>query len=670
MKNTKSYTSLLSLILYIVIGLTFCEAQFLVKASNTTDERNFKWYEASDATTVLGTDPFYEVKGPGVYFATFDGTLCGTNATGYFVVTDCNNPNNNVSLDITNSVAASSTVNWIPSIQGDQRTAAVVATETVVEYIPVVTKANNNFQLPTFTVVCMYEAADLVDDIISVDEDKSVIVPIYDNDNLVPTVGSLSVTNGANGTVTIDENGTPNDPTDDIVTYTPAPNFNGTDSFDYIVCNTLGACSQATVTVEVLPILDALDDMVIIDVNEVKIIDDWAANDNDLPLMGTITILQQPTNATVVINDNGTPNNPSDDTFTFTPDADFEGTVTFSYEICDDKGNCSEAEFTVLVGISGTAIDLDGDGILNNFEDLNLDNDNDPATNPTDTDEDGIPDYLDTDSDNDGILDLIEAQSTEEYRGPSNLDENSNGIDDAFERNGLIGLFPVDTDGDNLPDYLDTDSDNDGVSDFIEAYDQDQDGLADVALSGIDDNQNGLDDVFEGRLEIAIGDASYSPLAALPNTDGDGESNYRDTDDDNDNILTIDEDVNQDGNYANDDSNGNGIPDYLDAVFGDDDIEVYNVITPNGDGVHDLLRIGKLEKYAKNSVNIYNRWGVLVFATKAYNTNGNVFDGTSSGRATFKKDNQLPVGTYFYIITYEVSEGNTKSKTGYLYINR
>lgn len=49
-------------------------------------------------------------------------------------------------------------------------------------------------------------------------------------------------------------------------------------------------------------------------------------------------------------------------------------------------------------------------------------------------------------------------------------------------------------------------------------------------------------------------------------TDGDGTPNYLDADDDNDGILTINEDINNDGDPTNDDSNGNGIPNYLDAT--------------------------------------------------------------------------------------------------------
>jgi hypothetical protein len=77
-----------------------------------------------------------------------------------------------------------------------------------------------------------------------------------------------------------------------------------------------------------------------------------------------------------------------------------------------------------------------------------------------------------------------------------------------------------------------------------------------------------------------------------------------------------------------------------------------------------------LENYPVNTIRIYNRWGVLVYTTNAYNTQGNFFDGTSEGRVTVQVDNKLPVGTYFYILDYEDATGNTKSLSGYLYLNR
>jgi gliding motility-associated-like protein len=86
--------------------------------------------------------------------------------------------------------------------------------------------------------------------------------------------------------------------------------------------------------------------------------------------------------------------------------------------------------------------------------------------------------------------------------------------------------------------------------------------------------------------------------------------------------------------------------------------------------VHDVLQISGLENFPNNSLRIYNRWGVLVYTTNAYNTEGNVFDGTSKGRVTIDADNKLPVGTYFYILDYEEQNGTMKSLSGYIYINR
>lgn len=673
MKFSNTYKFLFLSIVFTLLGTTVANAQFLLRAPDSGDESNYRWFEASDTGTVLGTDSFYEATQPGVYFATYDGTICGSNATGYFILTNCNAPDNQVTLDITANVQGSATVSWNDAtLSGTNPT--VDATTTVERYVATITKAGNSIELPRFTVVCLSQAATLVDDAIAVNEDESVDIPIFDNDSDLPNVGTLTTTSPSNGTVSINDNGTPNDPTDDIVTYTPDPDFNGTDSFDYTVCNSSGDCSTANVTVDVLPIVDAFDDSV--STQEDTPVDiDILANDNDLPTLGTLTTTN-PFNGTVVINDGGTPNDPSDDFVTYTPDTGFVGTDSFEYTICDDSGNCETATVTIIVTpVATTELDSDNDGIADSFEDLNLDGDNDPSTNATDTDGDGIPDYLDIDSDDDGIPDNIEAQPTIGYIPPSGVDANDNGIDDAYENNGNLGLIPIDTDGDGIPDYVDDDSDDDGVPDSTEGHDFDQDGIPDVVWLGSDKDDDGLDDGYEGDTQIDddVNDEIDDPNTDLPDTDQDGIPDYRDTDDDDDGIVTTDEDLDLDGDFSNDDSDNDGIPNYLDPDLGeedDDEVEVFNVITPNGDGIHDVLRIRNLENYPNNTVKIYNRWGVLVFVTKAYNTNGNVFDGTSQGRVTVNQDNKLPVGTYFYVINYENDAGIARQLSGYIYINR
>lgn len=669
MKTIPTYKKLLLSIVFTLLGITVSNAQYLLQAPNGGDETNYRWYEAQDTGTVLGTDFFLEVNDQGVYFATYDGTLCGKNATSYFIVTNCNSPYNEVTLDVSdNPVPPGATLTWSPPLTGDQSRPMVIATQTVERYIATITKAGNSKNLPSFTVVCIDESAILVDDFVTTDEDVAIVVDIYANDSELPLIGNLTTTNPTNGTVTVDNNGTPNNPIDDIVTYTPNPDYNGTDAFDYTVCNTFGDCSTATVTIDVLPIVDAIDDAVAT-TEDTPVTIDVFANDNDLPTSGTFTTTD-PINGTVVVNDSGTPD-PSDDIVTYTPITGYVGVDTFTYTICDILGNCSTATVTIVV-TDALDLDSDNDGILDSFEDLNLDADNDPSTDITDTDGDGIADYLDIDSDDDGIPDNVEAQTTADYTAPSGLDANANGLDDAYEGPGRLGLFPIDTDGDSLPDYLDEDSDNDGVPDNIEAHDADQDGIPDVTLIGSDKDMDGLDDAYEGvtQIDLDINDEINDPINDLPNTDDDDESDYRDTDDDNDGIETIDEDVNADRNYANDDSNGNGIPEYLEPNISDEEIEIFNVITPNGDGIHDVLTIAGLENYPINTLRIYNRWGVLVYTTNAYNTEGNVFDGSSEGRVTIQVENQLPVGTYFYILDYEDTIGNSKSLSGYIYLNR
>ena len=119
--------------------------------------------------------------------------------------------------------------------------------------------------------------------------------------------------------------------------------------------------------------------------------------------------------------------------------------------------------------------------------------DGDPTTGSgcEDTDKDGTPDYMDADSDGDGIPDQIEANNGDgayepddaDYDGVPNyrdLDSDGNGVPDAYECCGgnakclaakdSNGLFTscVDTDSDDILDFLDFDNDNDNASDVDE----------------------------------------------------------------------------------------------------------------------------------------------------------------------------------------------------------
>ncbi len=81
-------------------------------------------------------------------------------------------------------------------------------------------------------------------------------------------------------------------------------------------------------------------------------------------------------------------------------------------------------------------------------------------------------------------------------------------------------------------------------------------------------------------------------------------------------------------------------------------------ITPNGDGKNDTWVIDYINEYPDHVVEIYNRWGELLFRTTKYQ---NDWDGTFNGE-------NLPIGTYYYVI--ELNDGKTKPFTGPLTVLR
>ena len=74
-------------------------------------------------------------------------------------------------------------------------------------------------------------------------------------------------------------------------------------------------------------------------------------------------------------------------------------------------------------------------------------------------------------------------------------------------------------------------------------------------------------------------------------------------------------------------------------------VKVPNVITVNGDGSNDDWEIENIEGYPNVIIEIYNRWGNLVWKTEGYPKN---WDGTN-----FRNGQVLPDGTYFYIINLQ-----------------
>ena len=153
-----------------------------------------------------------------------------------------------------------------------------------------------------------------------------------------------------------------------------------------------------------------------------------------------------------------------------------------------------------------------------------------------DTDGDGTANYLDTDSDNDGLPDALEAGDA----SPATV--------------------PVDTDRDLVPDFLDLDSDGDTVRDAAEAgpnmtaADTDRDGVPDFRDLDADG------DTIRDADEAGDTDAATAPV----DTDMDGTADFRDGDSDGDGFSDALEAGRTDATVPPFDTDQDGIRDFRD----------------------------------------------------------------------------------------------------------
>jgi gliding motility-associated-like protein len=89
------------------------------------------------------------------------------------------------------------------------------------------------------------------------------------------------------------------------------------------------------------------------------------------------------------------------------------------------------------------------------------------------------------------------------------------------------------------------------------------------------------------------------------------------------------------------------------------------IFTPNGDDKNETLTFEGIEQYKNNKLSIFNRWGNVVYETENYKNN---WKGKSDGRATVNKDQDLPDGTYFYLL--KLGSDESKNQKGWIYIHR
>lgn len=196
---------------------------------------------------------------------------------------------------------------------------------------------------PTATMtVELNNPPDAVDDSATTDEETPIDIPVLanDSDEDNDTLEIATYTQASNGRVLPRVDGT--------LRYQPDSGYIGPDSFTYTIHDSRGATDSATVSITVNHINhapDALDDTGTTD-EDMPVTIDVLANDNDQDGDRlTVSHVSQGQHGSVSINNNGS----ADDTITYTPHADYNGTDDFTYTIDDGNGGINVATVEITI---------------------------------------------------------------------------------------------------------------------------------------------------------------------------------------------------------------------------------------------------------------------------------------------------------------------------------
>ena len=195
----------------------------------------------------------------------------------------------------------------------------------------------------TVTIAAVNDAPTTTVDAETTNEDAPVTtvdVTVNDNDVDGDTLTAVLLTSATDGNVVDNGNNT--------FTYTPNTNFNGSDSFTYTVSDGNGGSATGTVNVTVNAVNDnpvAVADSLTTDEDTAGMTVDVTANDTDIDAGTILSVVAGNPTAT-----HGTVVNNNDGTFTYTPDADFNGSDSFTYDLSD--GTTGTATGTVNITVT------------------------------------------------------------------------------------------------------------------------------------------------------------------------------------------------------------------------------------------------------------------------------------------------------------------------------
>jgi VCBS repeat-containing protein len=188
----------------------------------------------------------------------------------------------------------------------------------------------------TITVSAVNDAPSASNAAVTVSEDAVLngALPVATDADLDALV-YVKVTDPAHGTVVVNADGT--------YTYTPAGDYHGADSFTYKVNDGTTDSTVATVNITVTPVNDAptVSSLALV-LNEDSILNGTlpAATDADLDALSYLKVTD-PAHGTVVVNANGT--------YTYTPDANYNGPDSFTFKVNDGSVDSAVATVTITV---------------------------------------------------------------------------------------------------------------------------------------------------------------------------------------------------------------------------------------------------------------------------------------------------------------------------------
>ena len=193
-----------------------------------------------------------------------------------------------------------------------------------------------------------------VADSFSTDEDTtSAAIDLIGNDTdvdgdtlTVQSIAGTAITPGTAQTIAV-SNGTVNVSAAGVVTFTPDANYNGPIAFTYVVSDGQGGSDTGSVSGTINPINDdptAVADSYSTDEDTPLNIPANGVLGNDSDVDGDTLTVQSHTaasNGTVVVNGDGS--------FSYTPNADYNGSDSFTYTVTDGNGGTATATVTITI---------------------------------------------------------------------------------------------------------------------------------------------------------------------------------------------------------------------------------------------------------------------------------------------------------------------------------